>query len=161
MVTIKIIAAIGPNNELGLNNDLIWHLKEDLKFFREETTGHKIVMGYNTFLSLPNLLPSRTHIVLTHHEIADERVQVFTDFAELLAYLKTLEETVYVIGGASIYQLFLDVADELILTEIADESKADVYFPAFNKENYTEEVIGTYFDSDINYRRVRYRRRSK
>lgn len=161
MVTIKIIAAIGPNNELGLNNDLIWHLKEDLKFFREETTGHKIVMGYNTFLSLPNLLSKRTHIVLTHHEIADERVQVFTDFAELLAYLKTLEETVYVIGGASIYQLFLDVADELILTEIADESKADVYFPAFNKENYTEEVIGTYLDSDINYRRVRYRRRSK
>ena len=69
MVSIKIIAAIGKNNELGINNELIWHLKEDLKFFKEETMGHKIVMGYNTFLSLPKLLPGRTHIVLTHHEI--------------------------------------------------------------------------------------------
>lgn len=66
MTKIIIIAAIGKNGELGKNNNLIWHLKEDLKFFKEVTTNHIIVMGYNTFKSLPCLLPNRTHIVLTH-----------------------------------------------------------------------------------------------
>ena len=159
MVSIKIIAAIGKNNELGINNELIWHLKEDLKFFKEETMGHKIVMGYNTFLSLPNLLPGRTHIVLTHHEIDNKEVMVFSDFEELLSYLKTLDEEVYVIGGASIYKLFLNVADELVLTEIDSEALADAYFPTFNKEEYDKEVIDEHTENDISYKHVRYRRK--
>lgn len=158
MVSIKIIAAIGKNNELGINNDLIWHLKEDLKFFKEETTGHKIVMGYNTFLSLPRLLPGRTHIVLTHHEIDDKEVIVFSNFEELLNYLKKLDEEIYVIGGASIYKLFLNVADELVLTEIDSEALADAYFPKFDKKKYHKEIIDEHKENDISYKHVRYRR---
>lgn len=159
MVSIKIIAAIGKNNELGINNELIWHLKEDLKFFKEETMGHKIVMGYNTFLSLPKLLPGRTHIVLTHHEIDNKEVIVFSNFEEVLNYLKALDEEVYVIGGASIYKLFLNVADELVLTEIDSEALADAYFPTFNKEEYDKEVIDEHTENDISYKHVRYRRK--
>ena len=159
MVSIKIIAAIGKNNELGINNKLIWHLKEDLKFFKKETMGHKIVMGYNTFLSLPGLLPERTHIVLTHHEIDNKEVMVFSNFEELLSYLKTLDETIYVIGGSSIYKLFLDIADELVLTEIDDERQASVYFQSFNKEEYDKEVIDEHNENNISYKHVRYRRK--
>ena len=159
MVSIKIIAAIGKNNELGINNELIWNLKEDLNFFREQTMDHKIVMGYNTFLSLPKLLPGRTHIVLTHREINNENVFVFSSFEQLLNYLKTLNEEIYVIGGASIYKLFLTVADELILTEIDDERIADVYFPSFNKEEYDKELIDEHTENDIRYKHVRYRRK--
>lgn len=159
MAVIKLIAAIGKNNELGKDNNLIWHLKEDLHFFKEETTGHKIIMGYNTFLSLPRLLPNRTHIVLTHHNINKEEVIVFSDFNALLNYLKTLDEEVYVIGGATIYQLFLNYADELILTEIDDMKEADVYFPIWNKENYIEEVINYQQEEEISYKHVRYRRK--
>lgn len=159
MVSIKIIAAIGKNNELGINNELIWHLKEDLKFFREETMNHKIVMGYNTFLSLPKLLPGRTHIVLTHHQIDNKEVMVFSNFEELLSYLKALDEEVYIIGGASIYKLFLNVADELVLTEINSEALADAYFPTFNKEEYDKELIDEHNENDISYKHVRYRRK--
>ncbi len=158
MVSIKIIAAIGQNNELGINNELIWHLKEDLKFFKEETTGHKIVMGYNTFLSLPRLLPNRTHIVLTHHEIDNKEVVVFSNFEELLSYLKTVNEEIYIIGGSSIYKLFLNIADELILTEINDTKDADVYFPKFDKKKYHKEIMDEHKENDISYKHVRYRR---
>ena len=161
MLTLKLIAAIGKNRELGKDNDLIWHLKEDLKFFKEETTGHKIVMGYNTFLSLPKLLPNRVHIILTHHKIDNKEVLVFSDFAKLLEYLQTLDETVYVIGGASIYKLFLKEADELVLTEIDASEKADVYFPDFKKEEYTKKIIDEQEENDIHYKHVRYRRKKK
>ena len=60
----SIIAAIGKNNELGKDGELIWHLPNDLKFFREITTGHTIIMGKKTFNSLPKMLPNRTHVVL-------------------------------------------------------------------------------------------------
>ena len=159
MAIIELIAAIGKNNELGKDNNLIWHLKEDLRFFKEETTGHKIIMGYNTYVSLPKLLPNRTHIVLTHHKIDKEEVIVFSDFNELLNYLKTFNETVYVIGGASLYKLFLNDADELILTEIDDAKEADVYFPVWDKTNYVEKIISAQKEEGISYKHVRYRRK--
>ena len=109
MAKLIIIGAIGKNRELGKDNNLIWHLKEDLKFFRENTMNHKIVMGYNTFRSLPNLLPNREHIVLTHRDLKIDDVKIFNDFNELVNYLQTLEEEVYIIGGAKIYNLFLAI----------------------------------------------------
>ncbi len=160
MAIIKLIAAIGKNNELGINNGLIWRLKEDLKFFKEETINHKIVMGYNTFLSLPKLLPNRTHIVLTHHEIANKDVITFSDFEKLLNYLKLLDEEVYIIGGAAIYKLFLNIADEIILTEIDGESLADTYFPLFKKEEYTKELVDEHIENNVGYKHVIYRRKN-
>lgn len=159
MAKIIIIAAVGKNLELGYNNDLIWHLKEDLKFFKEQTMGHKIVMGYNTFTSLPNVLPGREHIVLTHQEIANEKVKVYHDFNELLKYLNSLNEDIYIIGGASLYKLFIDIADNLLLTEIdATYEQADTYFPKFAKNNYQKEIIKEITENEIHYTHVCYRR---
>lgn len=160
MAKLIIIAAIGENNELGKNNNLIWRLKDDMKFFKENTMGHKIVMGYNTFESLPRLLPGREHLVLTHRNLAVEGIKVFNNLVELTKYLSTLDEEVFIIGGESIYKLFIDIADELILTEIdALCENADAYFPSFNKQNYEQSLIKENKENDINYKFVRYRRK--
>lgn len=159
MAKITIIAAIGKNFELGKNNDLIWYLKEDLKFFKENTMGHKIVMGLNTFNSLPKLLPGRDHIILSHQNITIDGTTIFNNFEELKNYLESLNEEVFIIGGASIYKLFIEYADKLILTEIEDTClDADVYFPTFNKENYEKEEIKTITENNLTYKHVIYRR---
>lgn len=156
---IILIAAIGKNRELGKENNLIWHLKEDLKFFKENTMGHIIVMGYNTYKSLPNLLPGRRHIILTHRDINIEGAEIFHNMEELLSYLNTLDEDIYIIGGASIYREFIPYGDELLLTEInAEYKEADVYFPEWNNEDFTKEIINK-VDGDIPYSHIRYRRK--
>ena len=160
MAKLIIIGAIGKNRELGKNNDLIWHLKGDMQFFKEQTMNHKIVMGYNTFKSLPKLLPKREHIVLTHRDLKIEGVKVFKDFTNLVSYLDTLEEDVYIIGGATVYKLFLPIAEELLLTEIDQEcTLADVYFPELNWEDYQRFIIKEMEEDNINYRFVRLRKK--
>lgn len=159
MAKITIIAAVGKNLELGKSNDLIWHLKEDLKFFKEKTIGHKIVMGLNTFNSLPKLLPGREHIILSHQNITIDGTTIFNNFEELKSYLDSLSEEIFIIGGASIYKLFIEYADKLILTEIEDICPdADVYFPNFNKEDYEKEEIKTVTENNLTYKHVIYRR---
>ena len=82
---LKMIAAVGKNNELGKNNDLIWPIKEDLKFFKNVTTGHTVIMGANTFFSLPKVLPNRTNIVLSQDDIAvPEGVILYHDLKILI-----------------------------------------------------------------------------
>lgn len=162
MAKLIIIAAIGQNNELGKNNNLIWKLKEDLKFFRDTTMGHKIVMGYNTFKSLPKLLPGREHIILTHRDLKIEGVKIFNEFESLISYLKNIQEDIYIIGGASIYKLFIDYVDELLLTEIqACCIDADAYFPDFNKEEFTKEILKEVNTEDISYTHARYRKKEQ
>lgn len=157
MAIISIIAAIGKNNELGKNNDLIWHLKEDLKFFKETTMNHKIVMGYNTFKSLPKLLPGREHIVLTHKDIEINGVTVFNNIEDLITYLNKLDEVVYIIGGGMIYNLFINQADELILTEIdAEYLEADTYFPKFDRKKYIGKIVKEHDDNGIKYKHIKY-----
>lgn len=159
---IKIIAAVGKNLELGKGGDLIWRLPNDLKFFKEQTTGCPVVMGRNTFNSLPKQLPNREHHVLTDcikFNKALENGWVYFDFSELLKAVKKIaqEKDVYIIGGASVYSQFLKYADELILTEIdAEDVTADVYFPAFNRKLYTRTVIGENTDGGIKYKHVKY-----
>ena len=159
MAKLIIMAAIGKNGELGKDNDLIWHLKEDLKFFKEKTINHKVVMGYNTFKSLPKLLVNRTHIVLTHHDIDNKDVLVFNNFNDLINYLNNLDEDVYIIGGSKIYDLFMPLVDELILTEIDDKRDADVYFPKFNKDDFLKRVIDSNEEESLKYKHVLYRRK--
>lgn len=163
---IKIIAAIGKNRELGKNNDLIWHLPGDLKFFKEQTTGKMVVMGRNTFNSLPKKLPNRLHVVLSdidsfNKDVSD--VKVFEDAYEFLKYcdIEAEKADIFVIGGASVYKIFIGHADELYLTEIDAESDADVYFPEFNKADWAREVLGEGQDGDIHYTHVRYYSRRK
>ena len=160
MGNITLIAAIGRNNELGKDNDLIWRIPDDLKFFRENTIGKTIVMGLNTFNSLPKLLPNRKHIVLTHKEVTlDSEVILYHNFDELLNYIKTLDEEVMIIGGGMMYSQMIEYADRMLLTEIDDESLADVYFPKFSYEDWGRNVLSTHEYNNIKYSHVEYIRK--
>lgn len=153
---ISIIAAIGKNNELGKDNNLIWHIKGDLAHFKELTMHKKIVMGAATYKSLPKKLEGREYIILSKSLSNIPNAVVYQSFNDLLAYLNTLDEEVMVIGGASIYKLFLPYAEVLYLTEIEEESNADVYFPEFDKKDFTKTLIEEHVDDDIKYKFVTY-----
>ena len=156
---ISIIAAIGKNRELGRGNDLIWHIKEDLKNFKNLTMGKYIVMGKNTYESLPKHLEGRKYIVLSSSLSEIKSGLLFNDFNKLLEFIKDVDEEVMIIGGASIYKLFLPFADKLYLTEIDSEEKADVYFPDFNKEDYGYNVVSTNEVDGLKYSFVIYERK--
>lgn len=161
MKNITMIAAIGKNRELGKNNDLIWHLKEDMKFFKDQTMGKPIVMGRKTFESLPKLLPGRKHIILTKQKLdVPEEVLLFHNKEEILDYIKSYQEEVMIIGGASIYKEFLEDSNKLVLTEIDDEDKtADTYFPYFNKNEWLKEELSTEEENNIKYKHIIYTRK--
>jgi dihydrofolate reductase len=158
MDNITLIAAVGKNGELGKDNTLIWHLKEDMKFFKENTMGKPIVMGMNTLKSLPRLLPGREHIVLTHQDVEIEGVRIYHDINDALSYIESLPKEVMVIGGASIYKEFLQYANTMLLTEIDAEAKADVYFPTFDRTEWDREVISKITNEVVPYKHVRYNR---
>lgn len=154
---IIIIAAIGKNNELGKDNKLLWHLPSDLKFFKEKTLGKTVVMGKNTFESLPKILPNRKSVVLSHIEMnLPSDVIVFYDFKELLNYIKTVEDDVYIIGGAQMYKQFLELSDMMYLTEVDKSCEADVFFPEFNKSEWYSSCIKEVEENDIKYKHMQY-----
>lgn len=133
---ISMIVAIDKNNGIGKNNNLLVHIKEDLQYFKKITEGHTVVMGYNTWLSLPfKPLKNRENIVLTSKEIQLEGAIVFNDIDHLLSHLETLnEEEVFIIGGASLYNQMLNYADRLYVTHIFEDFNADTFFPEITNE---------------------------
>lgn len=158
---ISIIAAIGQNNELGKNNNLIWHLPNDLKFFKNTTTGKTVVMGNNTFKSLPKVLPNRTNIVITHQTTGyPSNVFIYNSIESFLNDYENKDEEVFIIGGSSIYNQFIQKADKLYLTEILATCKdANVFFPTFDKKSYEQTILGENQDNGITYKHVLYKRR--
>lgn len=148
---LTIIAAVGDNSELGYNNDLIWHFKEDMKFFRSKTTEHRIIMGRKTFDSLNGLLPKRKHVVLTTSaDWAFEGVEVAHSSAEILSKYKDSPEENFIIGGAQIYSMFLPYADRMYLTRVHSTcEKADAFFPQFSDSDWKIETISSFEENDI------------
>ena len=130
---IHIIAAVAKNRAIGYQNKLLYWLPNDLKRFKALTTGHTIIMGRRTFESLPKgALPNRRNIVLTRSQQAFPGCDVFASLEEALKHCQADEE-VFIIGGASVYQQAMAVADHLYLTEIDDTPKdADAFFPPYN-----------------------------
>lgn len=161
MKNVTIIAAIGRNRELGKNNELIWHLPEDLKFFKENTIGKPIVMGTNTLKSLPKKLKNRQYVVLTMQEIENPDYIVVHSVEELLHFIEEEDREVMIIGGASIYRQMLPYADRMLLTEVdAEDRNADVYFPEFYQEDWKRTVLSEYqTDDNINYKHVEYKKK--
>lgn len=156
---ITLIAAVGASRELGYQNQLIWHLKEDMKFFREHTMGKPIVMGRKTFESLPGLLKGREHYVLTHQDILIDGVLVFHSKEELLNYINNKYQEIMIIGGASIYKEFIDLASKMLLTEIQANSKADAFFPEFLVQDWKRQVLSSKVDSGLSFEHVEYTRK--
>jgi len=123
---------LDANNAIGFAGKLPWHIPEDLAWFRKHTLGHPVIMGRRTFQSLPAPLPDRTNIVLTsNHEFAAAGIKVYHSVLEVLAAIG--DDTAFVIGGQQVFQEFLPLAEEMLLTRIHAEFKADTYFPAFDE----------------------------
>ena len=160
---ISIIAAVGKNNELGKNNGLIWNIPKDLKFFREKTLGSTIIMGRNTFNSLPKVLPKRLHVVLSDSDDFNkeltENVIVVHSMEELTEVCHKLGKgkEIFVVGGASVYRMFIDIADKLYITHIeAEDKEADVYFPEIDSSKWRKKVLAKDEDNNIKFSHVEY-----
>lgn len=139
---VNIIAAVARNRAIGFQNKLIYWLPNDLKRFKALTTGHTIIMGRNTFLSLPKgALPNRRNVVLSRTQTDFPGCDTYSSLEEALNNC-TPDEDIYIIGGAAVYQQALAIADRLCLTEIDDiPEQADAFFPDYSewKEAWREE----------------------
>lgn len=134
---ISLIWAMDDNRVIGINNELPWHLPEDLKFFKRTTLGHPVAMGRKTLESIGRLLPGRENIVLTRNEqFYYEGCTLIHSVQDLIEYGHEIEKEIFVIGGAEIFQLFLPVADKLYVTRIHEQFKGDAFFPEVNFEEW-------------------------
>ncbi|MDA3816177.1 MAG: dihydrofolate reductase [Prolixibacteraceae bacterium] len=144
---ISIIVAIAQNFAIGKNNDLLFHLPNDLKRFKEITTGKTLIMGRNTLLSLPKWpLPNRRHIVISD-KIDDcfEGCEVVSSIDEAVDKVKD-EKEAFVIGGGMVYRQFYPMAKKLYLTLVHEDFDADVYFPDIDYNEWKEEAREDHHD---------------
>tara|TARA_R110000787_G_scaffold183014_1_gene295005 strand:+ start:16968 stop:17450 length:483 start_codon:yes stop_codon:yes gene_type:complete len=133
---ITMIAAAGSNNELGKDNDLVWHLPDDFKRFKKLTTGHHIIMGRKTFQSFPKPLPNRVHLVITRNkDYHPEGAIIVHSMAEALEIAKN-DEQPFIIGGGEIYKIGMEIADKIELTRVNSSFEADTFFPEIPSENW-------------------------
>ena len=157
---LSIIACVGKNLELGIGNDLVFHLKDDMKYFKEVTLNHVVVMGRKTFESLPGVLKDRKNIVITRSDIKlPDGVLKYSSIEEFMEHYKDYKDEIFIIGGASIYRQFIDLCDKLYLTEVDKSVDADVYFPKFNEKLYEKEIVKKGESNNLNYKFVIYRRK--
>lgn len=161
---ISLIAAIGKNYELGKDNKLIWNLKNDMKFFKNTTLNHTVVMGYNTYLSIGRPLPLRRNVVLVHDKklLNDSNLVVYDDINELIKKeFQDNNEEKFVIGGASLYKYFYNYADRMYLTLIESTcNEADSFFPEIDEKDWNKKNIENNQENDLNYSFVLYERKN-
>ena len=164
---LSMIVAFGDNYEIGQDGTMPWHLPEDLKHFKEVTSGATILMGRRTFQSLPGVLPKRQHIIITADPSFTKdhkRVRISHDLETELRAAQKSDEEIFIIGGGQIYKQALSFADRLYLTFVhASYPNADTYFPEIDwsqweeterSEMMTEEETKTPFEF-VNFRRIR------
>lgn len=148
---VILIAAIGKNNELGSNNDLLWRLKSDMAFFKRTTLHHRVIMGRKSWESLPvkfRPLPNRINVVISRNERFQlEGAHTFQTVEDAIADAKnTTDSTTFIIGGGQIYShcLHANLVDEMYLTHVdAAFADADVFFPAIHANEWEQETIET------------------
>ena len=137
---LSIIVAKAKNNIIGKDNKLLWHIPEDLKRFKDLTTGHVIIMGRKTFESLGKILPERKHIVFSQNpdfKVSDENVEVVNSMLQIQEYIENEQEN-FVIGGAMIYNLLMPYVKKMYVTEIDKDFEGDTFFPKINEETWKE-----------------------
>lgn len=136
-MTVSIIVAIGENNAIGKDNQLLWYLPADLRHFRDKTSGHTIIMGRKTFDSVGKPLPKRRNIVVTRQDIQIEGCEVVKSIDEALELCKD-EHEVFIGGGAEIYRQAMNKTDRIYLTIVHQVFDADTFFPEINHELWIE-----------------------
>lgn len=159
---ITIIVAKAENHVIGNQNQLIWHLPNDLKRFKQLTSGHPIIMGRKTFESIGKPLPNRTNIVITRNKNWNsEGVLTVNSLEEAIQRGKEIHPDIFIIGGGNIYRQAMELADALEVTEVHHEFEGDAYFPEINSNEW-REVFREKFSSDekhtFDYSFVRYER---
>ena len=160
---LSIIVAKAKNNVIGKNNKLIWCLPEDLTRFKNITTGHTIIMGRKTFESLGRVLPNRKHIVLTQnkdYKINDINVEVVYSLTEINKYIESKEE-VFVIGGATIYNLLMPYVTKMYITQINKNFEGDAFFPNIDKKKWKiieQEKRSSTSENNFDYEYITYKK---
>lgn len=148
---ITLVAAIASNNVIGKENSLPWNIPEDLKRFKQMTSGHTILMGRKTFDSIGRPLPNRQNIVMTKNENFErEGIKVINDFKEALELIRESNQDIFVIGGSKIYELFEPVANALAITRILKDFEGDAFFPDINWDLWQIEKEENFFDEKSN-----------
>ena len=138
MTKLSIIVAIANNGVIGLNNNLPWHLPEDLKRFRALTTGHHIIMGRKTYESLGRLLPGRTTVIVTRNKNYHIEGALIAHTLEQALSLCGDDSEAFLIGGAELYQAGLNLADKLYMTEVDLDVAGDAFFPQLDLTDWQE-----------------------
>ena len=139
---ISLIVAISKNNAIGKDNKLLFHIKEDLAFFKKTTLNKPMVMGRKTFESLPGVLPSRKHIVITrdkNYNVDNPQVEIRHDLNEVLREYKDSQKELFVIGGGEIYKQAIEsgLVDKIYITKVDKiVENADTFFPYIPEDNY-------------------------
>ena len=155
-----IIAALDRNRLIGVNNDLPWRLSADLQNFKKLTSGHAIIMGRVTWDSLGRPLPKRHNIVITRNsKFKAEGCTVVNSLEQAIEICK--DEKAFIIGGAQIYKLAMELADQMILTEVDTEASGDTWFPEIdysqwqltNKEKHSADEKNEHNFSFCTYRK--------
>lgn len=148
---VALIVAMDLERGIGKNNDLMWHLPADMKFFKETTSGHIVVLGRKNYESIPEKyrpLPNRENAVLTRNKFYEaDGANIFYSLEDCLKYYSNEEDcTVFVIGGGEIYRqaLELNVVDEMYITHVDERYDADTFFTELDLENWESELIMTH-----------------
>ena len=135
---ISFLVAMDKNRVMGIDNRLPWRLPADVKFFKEVTMGHPVVMGRKTYDSIGKPLPGRENIILTRNvDYQPEGCKVIHTVEESIEYMKNKNDEVFVIGGAQLFKELFPVADRLYITEIHHEFEGDTFFPEFEESEWT------------------------
>lgn len=157
---ISMIVATASNNVIGSNNQMPWHIPEDLAYFKQKTLNKTVVMGRKTFESIGKPLPQRTNIVLTRDmEFSHPEVMVYRSAEKLLEDYK--HEELVIIGGAQIYALFYPYAQRLDITLIDQAFEGDIYFVAYEKDFEEVSRSERYEMQGITYRYTVWERKNK
>ena len=159
---ITLIAAVAENNALGKDNQLLWHLPDDFKRFKNITSGHYIIMGRKTFESFPKPLPNRTHIIITRQKKYTSENCIVVDSLQKAIAVSPKDEELFIIGGGEIYSQSIEIADKLDITRVHHTFDADTFFPEINYDEWFEVERETYEpdgENDFSYAFIIYERK--
>ncbi len=142
---VSMIAAMGKNHVIGKNNQMMWHLPLEYKYFKETTLGHCVITGRKNYEAIGRPLPGRTNIIVTRDtELKIEGCIVVNSIEAALDYAKSKGETeAFITGGGQIYEAFLPLVDKIYLTVVDFVQDGDVFFPSFDQEKYTKLEVAS------------------
>lgn len=132
---VIIIVAVAQNGIIGDKNALLWHISEDMRFFKRTTSGHPVIMGRKTYDSLGRPLPNRTNVVISRTANHIEGCTIARSLEEAVAMFPA-EEEIFIIGGAQIYALALDIADRIYITRVEHDYEGDTSFPKWDESKW-------------------------